>query len=212
MSAETIPAVPTIEYYYDSHLTEEDLMGESTSQDLPVRYLIELLRWLFRSQSCFIPRNLQIYRTENPLEKPISPDIAVFKGFVLPDPLKEDIKSWRVGSPGRFAPNVVIELASTKTQFNDLAEKPGKYALMGASEYYSYDARPESEAGTPRLRGWYPQDGLPCEMNYDKRGWLFSGELESWLVPDGAYLRLYDRSLNQRLTGEEAERAEKEKE
>ncbi len=34
---------------------------------------------------------------------------------------------------------------------------------------------------------------------------MWSEQLESWLVPDGAFLRLYDKSGQMRLTGVEAE-------
>jgi hypothetical protein len=34
---------------------------------------------------------------------------------------------------------------------------------------------------------------------------LWSEQLESWLVPDQTYLRLYDREHQLRLTGEEAQ-------
>jgi hypothetical protein len=38
----------------------------------------------------------------------------------------------------------------------------------------------------------------------DEQGRLWSVHLDSWLVPDGPYLRLSDRYGNMRLTGEEA--------
>ena len=43
------------------------------------------------------------------------------------------------------------------------------------------------------------------EMMANSEGWLWSEQLESWLVPDEAYLRLYDREHQMRLTGEEAQ-------
>ncbi len=42
-------------------------------------------------------------------------------------------------------------------------------------------------------------------MTLSKEGWLWSEQLDSWLVPDGSYLRLYDREGQIRLTGEEAQ-------
>ncbi len=41
---------------------------------------------------------------------------------------------------------------------------------------------------------------------------MWSDELDSWLVPDGAYLRFYDADYNRHLTETEAERAAKEAE
>jgi hypothetical protein len=42
------------------------------------------------------------------------------------------------------------------------------------------------------------------ELVANAEGWLWSEHLESWLVSDQAYLRLYDRHHQLRLTGEEA--------
>ena len=43
------------------------------------------------------------------------------------------------------------------------------------------------------------------DMVANPAGWLWSEHLESWLVPDQAFLRLYDRHHQLRLTGEEAQ-------
>jgi hypothetical protein len=40
---------------------------------------------------------------------------------------------------------------------------------------------------------------------HPRDGRLWGTKLDSWLVPDGPYLRLYDRDGQMRLTGEEAE-------
>jgi hypothetical protein len=50
------------------------------------------------------------------------------------------------------------------------------------------------------------------EQSADTPGRLWSAELESWLVPDGALLRLHDHNQQLRLTEGEAERAAKEAE
>ena len=38
-----------VNYYYDSHPTEEDLMGETSFHADLVNYLLDVLRWLFSS-------------------------------------------------------------------------------------------------------------------------------------------------------------------
>jgi hypothetical protein len=50
------------------------------------------------------------------------------------------------------------------------------------------------------------------ERPADPRGWIWSAELESWLVSDGSLLRLYDRDGRMRMTEGEAHRAAKEAE
>lgn len=52
-----------VAYYYDSHPTEEDLMGESSVHRRLTEYLTQVLRWLFRGQLCAIYANLNFYQT-----------------------------------------------------------------------------------------------------------------------------------------------------
>ena len=69
----------TISYYYDSHPTEEDLMGESSQHHAVIGYLEELLKWLFHNQACAVYVNLNFYITNDEDEYPIVPDVAVIK-------------------------------------------------------------------------------------------------------------------------------------
>ena len=178
-------------------------MGETAFHAALVRYLVEVLTWLFRDQKCAIHESLNIYLTPNKYERPLAPDVAVFKDvayFLL--------RSWQVGKHGP-APQVVFEIASEETWVRDLDEKPARYAEMGVQEYYAYDpnepALPRSRAH--RLLGWQldSQRGVMRPLTPEKRGELWSPQLESWLVPDGVLLRLYDRDGQIRLTGIEAE-------
>jgi hypothetical protein len=59
-------------YYYDSHPTEEDLMGESPPHAALVHYLMEVLTWLFHDQPCAIYENFNFYQTNNRDEKPLA--------------------------------------------------------------------------------------------------------------------------------------------
>ncbi|MDQ2730635.1 MAG: Uma2 family endonuclease [Armatimonadota bacterium] len=204
------------EYYYDNHVTREDLMGESEPQDRLLRYLMDVLEWLYRSEGWYIARNLNLYRVRQRREKPIAPDVAVFKGVVLTHEPEEYIRSWTVETPDDIAPSVVFEIASDKTWRQDVRLKPPIYAAMGVPEYFFYDSRPTRKRGVGhrpgavRLRGWFAQHGEAVAMTPDERGWLWSDELDSWLAPDGPLLRLYDRDGALRLTGQVAERAAKE--
>ncbi len=106
-----------VKYYYDSHSTEEDLMGETAFHRAPVQYLIEVLTWLFHGQVCAIHGNLNMYQTANNFECPVAPDVAVIKGVAY----KQFTRSWRVGKSGP-APQVVFEIASEETWTKDLQE------------------------------------------------------------------------------------------
>src|SRR5258706_1590704 len=206
--------VEVVHYYYDSHPTEEDLMGESRPHRVLVEYLKQVLEWLFRHQACAIYENFNFFQTPDEQEYPLAPDVALIKGVTQ----SPDI-SWRVGVHGS-APQVVFEIASPKTWARDLEEKPAEYAAMGVQEYYAYDPYktplPLSRRKEGRLSGWH-RDGRSGQMrrlSLQPDGSLWSPQLESFLVPDGAFLRLYDHAGNLRLTkGEvDARRADAEAE
>jgi Uma2 family endonuclease len=177
-------------------------MGETAFYTFLVRYLASVLTWLFEGQSCAIHENLNIYQTTNYQEYPLAPDVAVFKGIAY-----RLIRSWKIDRTGP-APQVVFEIASEETWTKDLKEKPGRYARMGVQEYFAYDPNEPHLplSGTRRLFGWRldQQQGIMRPMTPANDGALWSIQLESWLVPDGTMLRLYDRSRQMRLTRDEA--------
>jgi Uma2 family endonuclease len=192
-----------VAYYYDSHPTEKDLMGEASVHAALVHYLVKVLRWLLREQVCAVYNNLNFYQTPNPREYPLEPDIAVIKGVHF-----RHVRSWRVGKTGP-APQVVFEIASEETWKKDLHEKPIQYASMGVEEYFAYDPNdPPAWRGTSqRLFGWQLEKGKRAirEMPVDASGRLWSPSLDSFLVPEMEYLRLYDRNGQPRPTEAEAQ-------
>jgi Uma2 family endonuclease len=192
----------SVQYYYDSHPTEEDLMGETSWHSTLVDYLKAVLTWFFREQACAIYDNLNFYQTYNDKEYPVAPDLAIVKGKPF-----HHMRSWAVGR-GEPVPQVIFEILSLETWKKDLREKPAKYASMGVLEYFAYDPTepPLSPATAARLWGWRldARRNIMVELSPNSSGWLWSEQLESWLVPDQTYLRLYDRSHQLRLTGEEA--------
>jgi Uma2 family endonuclease len=196
----------TISYYYDSHPTEEDLMGESSQHHAVIGYLEEVLKWLFHTQVCSVYVNLNFYVTDDEDEYPIVPDVAVIKGV----PFHHEI-SWRIGVSGP-APQVVFELASDKTWKRDLEEKPHTYARIGTQEYYAFDPYepplPLSRRKGRRLFGWHADagTGLMRQVSPQSDGSLWSPQLNSWLKPDGMYVRLYDPFGRRRLTENEADK------
>jgi Uma2 family endonuclease len=193
-----------VAYYYDSHPTEEDLMGETPSHAALVHYLMDVLAWLFHDRLCAIYENFNFYQTRDKYEKPLAPDLAVIKGIA-----HRPVRSWRVGVHGP-APQVVLEIASEETWKRDLLEKPDKYAVMGVQEYFAYDPNePPIRRSEPfRLFGWQvgKDTGLMQKMLPGRGGRLWSRHLDSLLVPDGPYLRLYDRQGHRRLTQGEVDR------
>jgi Uma2 family endonuclease len=201
-------------HYYDQHPTAEDLMGESIAQSTLVHYLMAVLRWLYHAEGWLVVNDLNIYRERKRSAYPLAPDVAVFKGVVVPNPAARAFRSWRLYQAHRPPPQVVFEVCSDSTWQDDLYHKPAKYAALGVREYYAYDPNdPPYVSPTPgRLRGWRIQGGVALPQAPDGAGRVWSDELQSYLVPDGSLLRLYDRQGEQRLTEAEAERRAKEAE
>ncbi|HVB73290.1 MAG TPA: Uma2 family endonuclease [Ktedonobacteraceae bacterium] len=193
-----------VAYYYDSHSTEEDLMGETAFHAALVRYLVDVLTCLFQGRVCAIYENLNMYQTANPKEYPMAPDVEVIQGVAY----QPTIRSWRVGKSGP-APQVVFEIASEETWKKDLEEKPSRYGRMGVQEYFAYDPHdpPLPRSANQRLFGWRLDRNSQTmqAMPVGAGGSLWSACLESWLVPDGPTLRLYDQNGQIRLTPLEAE-------
>jgi Uma2 family endonuclease len=191
-----------VEYYYDSHSTEEDLMGETSFHDDLIRYLIDVLTRLFSGQPCAIYHNLNFYQTSDDLEYPLAPDIAVIKGVN-----RYGVRSWRIGKNGP-PPQIVFEIASSETSNKDLDEKPLKYARMGVQEYYAYDPNEPSlpRSVSRRLFGWqFDANRRTMKvMPVGARGEIWSPGLDSWLVSNGNYLRLCERDGRVRLTRAES--------
>ena len=117
----------------------------------------------------------------------------------------QHLRSWKVGKAG-LAPQVVFEIASEETWKKDLDEKPMKYAQMGVAEYIAYDPNEPilRRSAGQRLYGWHlsMRTGKPQmqALPVDPQGRLWSSHLDSFLVPDGELLRLYDRHGHLRLT------------
>jgi Uma2 family endonuclease len=200
----------TFVHYYDQHPTEEDLMGESVAQSRLIAYLLQVLEWRYRAEGWFVVSDLNIYRRKQRYERPLVPDVALFKGVVLAEPTWRGLRSWRMYEPDRPPPQVVFEICSDTTWRDDLFVKPAKYATLGVQEYFAYDPNEPPYFPRPgeRLRGWRYVGGTPEELPIDTHGRLWSDELASYLVPDGAFLRLYDHDGQMRLTQAEAAAAD----
>ncbi len=198
---------PLKHYYFDPKLLEED-MPESTPHRNLIRVLEPLLIWLYRDKNFYITGNLDVIRKTAKINIQIAPDIVVFKNLDLSDPKISKLTSWRIGSPNRPAPAVVFEIASKKTWTDDLSRKIIQYGQMGVQEYFAYDPNTPTywDLAERRIRGWSYIKGLPVELSANDDGWMWSRELETWLEPNGAYLRLRGIEGNLRLN--EAEQRE----
>jgi Uma2 family endonuclease len=194
-----------VDFCDDFSPQEEESVPEPALHDKLIQYLVEVLEWLFHRQLCAIHRNLAFYHIRERNVLSVAPDIAVVKGLPF-----QPVKSWRVGRTGP-APHVVFEILSEETWKKDVEEKPEVYARMGVQEYFAYDPNlsPLAEDTAERLFGWRldPLSQHMVALPLPPDGSLWSQELESFLVPDEQFLRLYERNGQLRLTWAEAEAA-----
>jgi Uma2 family endonuclease len=177
-------------YYYDNFenfekLRLHDMPG--SYHDSLIKYLIEVIEWLFRNQTVAIYREMNFYRTNNPNEVPLYPDIALMKGQEW-----RGLDSYRLGVDGR-APHLIIEVISTKSKRSDTTTKPKKYEAWATEEYFAYDNRPRlRRRSAQRLLGWrLNRQGKYEVIKAENDGRMWSEQLQCWLVPDDLKLRLY---------------------
>ncbi len=211
-------AISRIERYYDTYEVEGEEMGQSDVHFDTVHYLISILKWLFHGQKVYIAGELNLYRTPDPKEVPLCPDVVVIKGVAPRELRGADFSSYHVGVDGP-PPVFAIEVASPKTWKADLEAKPALYAAFEVQEYFACD--PNSKAvwtgkwkNDKRLLGWKLNQNNQMElMAANAKGQMWSEQTQSNLIMESRSLHLYDTDGKLRLTeaGAEYQRAELEK-
>lgn len=188
-------------YWVEGEAVEEDDLPETGHQFDLAHYLVDVLKWLFRYQQSYISGNMNIY-PKGLYKARVAPDIYLVKGvnFNIKE-IFDDLKSYQINPPKRPAPSVVFEISSEYTALIDVQDdlKPKRYGEFKVKEYFAYDAGGFWGKNKPPLKGWRYNDGQPTEL-FLENGRMWSEELDSWLVPDDTYLRLYDKDGNMRLT------------
>jgi Uma2 family endonuclease len=204
-----------IERYYDTHEVEGEDVVQSIVHFAAIEYLITVLKWLFQGQVVGIISHVNFYQTDHAKEQPTSPDLAVVDGLVIENRTEKDNPSYYVGEDGP-PPRVVFEVSSKETWKTDLSSKLTSYNALGVDEYFAFDPNPGGvwtrewrEQGS--LLGWKQDTNTNqyYELQKDPAGRLWSDQLQSWLVLEGQYLRLYTADGRLRLTEAEAERQQR---
>jgi Uma2 family endonuclease len=189
------------EYFYDYHLTREDLLTGWNYPAHGLYALLDQLEWLYQSQGegekAFIAHKLNFYLSDDPTEEPLSPELAVFKGLDLRVEARLELRSWPIPE-GKSPPEVAFEFtAHPRWQWEKtLKLKPALYGLLGVKELFVYDGLESWPKDFPRLVGWRYEAG-DKEMKLlqpNQAGWLWSEELASWLEAEGSFLLLRDRA------------------
>jgi len=144
--------------------------------------LIFALTNLLSRTIAYVAGNLFIYYEQGNPVAAVAPDVFVVLG--VPEMERRTYKTWE--NDGK-TPNLVIELTSSKTRYEDLGKKRVIYAELGVQEYYIFD--PLGDYLDPRLRGYQLVDGELLPLPGPR---FFSQMLNIELRADGNTLRLYD--------------------
>lgn len=122
-------------------------MGET---DVHIWQLINLLSALKRHfadrPEVWVGGDLLLFHEAGNRRKHRCPD--VFVAFGLPTPPRGHYLLWEQGK----APDVIFEITSRSTRYEDLRVKKALYARIGVTEYYVFD--PLREYLKPSLRAW----------------------------------------------------------
>ncbi len=196
-------------------------VSETTFHSDLNRYLFEVLRWAFYKRISSIYQFLE-YRFDRELSeleiemrrakfKPASdeanmtkqrvkvePDLAIFLDIAI----VEDEASFTVGEGKQLPPpHWLLETASPGTFERDLDIKFKMYRdALKAKEYIVFDPHEKQLWQGSRLKAWRLQNNEYVPLPEDEQGRLWSEVLQSWLVVEGRYLRLYDAQGERRLT------------
>lgn len=154
--------------------------------------LIEALKDFFRDQpDVYVSGNLLLHFRKGDPSSRVAPDCFVVKGVKRGE--RRTYKVWEEGK----APDLVIELTSKKTFFEDMNTKKLVYQReLKVKEYFLYD--PLGDYLDPQLQGYRLIKGRyqPIEKRADR---LHSKVLGLELGVEGWWLRLYNPRTEEKL-------------
>jgi Uma2 family endonuclease len=152
----------------------------------------------------YVSGNLFVYYVEGDTRKKVSPDVLVVRGV-----RKGRRRTYKIWEEGK-APEVVIEVSSGETHYEDLYAKRELYEELGVKEYYLYD--PTGDYLPNHFLAYRRQRGQYREVK-PKRGAWKSEVLGLLLKVEANRLRFYDTVTGARLlTPEEQAAARREAE
>jgi Uma2 family endonuclease len=157
--------------------------------EIHVRCLIGLLETLsdfFRNDpKTYVAGNMFVYYQQGDTRKQVAPDVFVVKG--VEKKLRRYYQIWKEGK----APDVVFEITSESTQWEDLDSKRKLYRRLGIKEYYLYD--PTGDYLKDRFLGYRLVGNRFVQVRLPKGGdRVHSDVLGLDLVMERERLRLYD--------------------
>ncbi len=123
------PAQPVKYPYYEATVTETTWHYEA------IAYLQQTLSHRYRDRDdVFVGANNFVYWEEGNTEEKQAPDVYIC--FGVRNIGRTSYKTWEEGG---IAPQVVFEVTSKSSRFNDLGTKKAIYEMLGVEEYYAFD-------------------------------------------------------------------------
>lgn len=224
---------------------DEEELSETIFHDVSIYTLMSILKALFKKLEVGVVGNTRVY-AKGKTTDPLAPDIIVVDGYVPETVPATEPGSYYI-SESNPPPRVVFEMTSDETWANDVKlpeevlpservtpngnphrvrPKQPRYEAMGIKEYFVFDPHVPTVwtrrwKQENRLMGWrLNADGKYERIPKNEDGWMWSEQLEHWLVVNGRFLELYDINRDRFLKDSEraeierqkAERLEREKE
>ncbi|MGB9774974.1 MAG: Uma2 family endonuclease [Anaerolineae bacterium] len=179
--------LPPLPVYYPE--SDGKPMAETDTHINQLIYLREALADYFRDDpNIYVAGNLFVYYVEGDPTQVVAPDVFVVKG--VPKGERRIFQVWKEGK----GPDVVFELTSKKTRYEDLGTKKGLYEVLGVQEYILFD--PLGEYLQPRLMMFRLTPEGYRQVEEDP---LVSQVLGLELRVEGNLLRLVDPRTGERL-------------
>jgi Uma2 family endonuclease len=192
----------------------EGKVPESTTHQASVLRLFLLLEaWIPRSgRNARVASNLAVKWLRERPGIGIDPDVCLFE----PPPPEQHLRSVRLWQPGHLPPRLAFEVVSETYAYKDYATIQDRYAATGVRELVVFDpllAGPASLGGPVLLQVWRRTGAGVLERVHFGDEAAYSEELSAWLHPSTGDLAISDDRAGQLVwqTGEERERAEKER-
>jgi Uma2 family endonuclease len=166
--------------------TDGKPMAETDAHRDEMSDAIATLRDFFRHQpNVYVTGNILLYYQEGDPSLSVSPDVMVVKG--IPKGKRRTYKLWEEGK----GPDVVIEVTSKWTRFEDMNAKKALYEeVLQVPEYFLFD--PMHHYLKEPLIGYRLVKGKYRTIHSKRPGRLVSRELRLELVATDQGLRFYD--------------------
>jgi Uma2 family endonuclease len=166
-----------------------------------------MLKDFFRHDpNTYVSGNLFVYYVEGDTRKKVAPDV-----FVVQGPEKKRRRVYQIWKEGK-APDVVIEVTSEYTRWEDMDFKRKLYQRLGVKEYYLYD--PTGDYLKDQFLGYRLVGNRYVPVRWPKgKDRVHSDVLGLDLVLEDGRLRLYDPQQKRfLLTPSEAAEAQRQAE